>query len=330
MDVHGSQLTRTRTEQDDLDQRLVRLSRRRKEPWLLSLTSRNRLSNLVAQHIRRSVSLSLTAAGLFAVTALVPTGAWAHSRHHHSHRSQAKATHAAKYGSPIDVAGAYAHNAGIFLAGSVNRTRSMMAKASANADPDFDTKYADNAAGRLAADVNRTRAAVAKHSSTHAMTPHQIRLQRHEERLAMRAEHLQIHGRRVAMQNEAMASGNVVAAAYSFRGTRYVFGGTSRSGFDCSSFVRFILGRTDGVELPRTAEEQYYHGQPVAREDLRPGDLVFFKNTYKHGISHVGIYTGDGKFVHAANSHKGVREDSLDEPYYAHHYAGARRVIGMR
>jgi len=230
------------------------------------------------------------------------------------------------------VAGAYAHNAGIFLAGSVNRTRTIMAAASASTDPDVDTKYADNAAGHLAACVNRTRAAVAvqSHSSTHAMTPHEIRLARHEQKVALRTEHHRARVERVAMQDQALRSGNVVQAAYSFRGTRYVFGGTSRSGFDCSSFVRYILSRADGVDLPRTAEEQYYHGAPVDREDLRPGDLVFFKNTYKHGISHVGIYTGDGKFVHAANSHKGVREDSLDEKYYAEHYAGARRVIGMR
>ena len=127
------------------------------------------------------------------------------------------------------------------------------------------------------------------------------------------------------MQDYSLHSESVVQAARSFRGTRYVFGGTSRSGFDCSGFVRYILS-SRGVDLPRTAEEQFYHGTAVTRAELEPGDLVFFKNTYRHGISHVGIYVGNGNFVHAANSHKGVREDSLDEAYYQNHYAGARRV----
>lgn len=132
---------------------------------------------------------------------------------------------------------------------------------------------------------------------------------------------------KIQAQNKALYSGNVVQAAYAFRGTRYVMGGTSRSGFDCSGFVRYILGATGGVALPRTATEQYYHGAPIPNNQLQPGDLVFFKNTYKHGISHVGIYAGAGKFIHAANAHKGVRMDSLSDSYYVSHYAGARRVL---
>lgn len=128
-------------------------------------------------------------------------------------------------------------------------------------------------------------------------------------------------------QTKAIHSGSVVQAACAFRGTRYVMGGTSRSGFDCSGFVRYILGAASGVALPRTATEQYYHGSKISNCQLQPGDLVFFKNTYKHGISHVGIYVGGGKFVHAANSHKGVRMDHLSDSYYQSHYAGARRVL---
>ncbi len=128
-------------------------------------------------------------------------------------------------------------------------------------------------------------------------------------------------------QTKALHSGSVVQAAYAFRGTRYVMGGTSRSGFDCSGFVRYILGAASGVALPRTATEQYDHGAKIPDGQLRPGDLVFFKNTYKRGISHVGIYVGGGEFVHAANSHKGVRMDHLSDRYYQAHYAGARRVL---
>ena len=149
----------------------------------------------------------------------------------------------------------------------------------------------------------------AAHSFVHSSAAHQAKL-----------AHLQD-------QNKALASGNAVQAAYAFRGTRYVMGGTSRSGFDCSGFVRYILGATDGVALPRTATEQFYHGAPIPNNALQPGDLVFFKNTYKRGISHVGIYAGGGQFIHAANAHKGVRMDRLGDRYYQAHYAGARRVL---
>ena len=131
----------------------------------------------------------------------------------------------------------------------------------------------------------------------------------------------------VQAQNKAIASGSVVQAAYAFRGTRYVMGGTSRSGFDCSGFVRYILSATGGVDLPRTATEQFYHGTSVSLAQAQPGDLVFFKNTYKQGISHVGIYVGAGQFIHAANAHKGVRTDSLNSSYYQAHFAGLRRVL---
>jgi cell wall-associated NlpC family hydrolase len=156
---------------------------------------------------------------------------------------------------------------------------------------------------------------------------HEVRLARHEAHFAARHAHHAVAAQKIAAQSHALASHNVVMAAYAFRGTRYVMGGTSRSGFDCSGFVRYILGHADGVALPRTAVEQFYHGTPIPVKDLQPGDLVFFKNTYKRGISHVGIYAGDGKFIHAANPHRGVQMDSLDSPYYQHHFAGARRVL---
>ncbi|BDI33031.1 hypothetical protein CCAX7_50820 [Capsulimonas corticalis] len=204
----------------------------------------------------------------------------------------------------VVTAGNYSHRAAIKLAHSVNKTRSLVA-----AKP----KSAHDL--RLAKRLANQQARLAK---LHAI---------HEARLAKKQVNLNAHQTKVAMQDRALASGNVVEAAYSLRGSRYRMGGTSRGAFDCSGFVRYILGHTGGVDLPRTATEQYYHGSPVASGDLQPGDLVFFKNTYKHGISHVGIYTGNGKFVHAANEHKGVREDSLNEAYYSNHYAGARRVL---
>jgi len=81
-----------------------------------------------------------------------------------------------------------------------------------------------------------------------------------------------------------------------------------------------------GVSLPRSSDTQFRRGQPVSRSDLAPGDVVFFENTYKSGISHVGLYIGNNEFIHAANSRRGVRIDSLDSSYYAPRYAGARRM----
>jgi len=118
-------------------------------------------------------------------------------------------------------------------------------------------------------------------------------------------------------------SSSLVEKALSLTGVPYVFGGTSRSGFDCSGFTQYVF-KQFGVSLPRTAAEQFNVGSSVKRAQLQPGDLVFF-TTYAAGASHVGIYIGGGSFVHASNS--GVRTTSLSESYYASRYLGARRVL---
>ena len=110
--------------------------------------------------------------------------------------------------------------------------------------------------------------------------------------------------------------------ALSFRGAPYVWGGDGRSGFDCSGFTQYLYGRR-GIELPHSARMQFDLGAPVERSELREGDLVFF-NT-RGPISHVGMYIGSGKFVHAANPRRGVTVSPLDSPYYTKRYAGARR-----
>jgi len=114
--------------------------------------------------------------------------------------------------------------------------------------------------------------------------------------------------------------------ALSYRGTRYRMGGTSSSGFDCSGLTQTVYKKW-GMLLPRTSTEQFSKGKPVSKNQLNSGDLVFFSNTYKSGISHVGIYVGDMKFVHAAGYGKGVVVSSLKEAYHANHYAGARRIV---
>lgn len=114
--------------------------------------------------------------------------------------------------------------------------------------------------------------------------------------------------------------------ALSYRGVRYRMGGTTRNGIDCSGLTQTVYKKW-GMLLPRTSTEQFKKGRPVPKSQLKPGDLVFFKNTYKHGISHVGIYVGDGKFVHAAGSGKGVIVSKLSDAYHTNHYAGARRIV---
>ncbi|MDQ6780278.1 MAG: NlpC/P60 family protein [Candidatus Eremiobacteraeota bacterium] len=112
--------------------------------------------------------------------------------------------------------------------------------------------------------------------------------------------------------------------ALRFLGVPYAWGGTSFAGVDCSGFVQTVF-RRNGIELPRTADAQYEVGHLVAQNRLQPGDLVFFQ-TYAAGASHVGIYVGAGRFVHASSS-SGVRVDSLTEAYYASRYLGARREL---
>lgn len=116
-------------------------------------------------------------------------------------------------------------------------------------------------------------------------------------------------------------SSSLVDNALSLSGVPYVYGGTSRSGFDCSGFTQYVY-KGSGISLPRTSSTQYNVGTSVKRAELQQGDLVFFA-TYNSGPSHVGIYIGGDSFIHASNS--GVRTSSLNESYYAGRYLGARR-----
>ncbi len=120
------------------------------------------------------------------------------------------------------------------------------------------------------------------------------------------------------------SSSSLIRTAMACRGTHYVRGGTSRGGFDCSGFTRYVYAKY-GISLPHSSAAQASKGKPVSKSELQPGDLVFF-STYRRGISHVGIYIGDGKFVHASNHGRGVTVDSLNSSYYAPRYRGARRI----
>lgn len=116
----------------------------------------------------------------------------------------------------------------------------------------------------------------------------------------------------------------VTKAATQYMGTPYVFGGTSHSGIDCSGFTMRVFEFV-GIKLPRTADVQYNVGSAVARGKEQPGDLVFFE-TYCPGPSHVGIYLGAGRFVHASSS-RGVTIGSLSDSYFGPRYLGAKRVF---
>lgn len=113
----------------------------------------------------------------------------------------------------------------------------------------------------------------------------------------------------------------------SYLGVPYKWGGTTRRGMDCSAFTRAIFRETYGVELPRTSKQMYRLGQQIDdRRSLHPGDLIFFRDTYAGpGVSHVGIYIGDGRFAHASSS-KGGTITPLEAAYFRQRYAGARRI----
>ena len=130
-----------------------------------------------------------------------------------------------------------------------------------------------------------------------------------------------------ANQTDAASNVNstqVVSNANKLMGIKYVYGGTTTKGFDCSGFIGYVYKKV-GVALPRTSAGMYATGTSVKKSNLMTGDLVFF-NTLGKGVSHAGIYIGNGKFIHSRSS-KGVSVSSINDPYYwGSKYVGAKRV----
>lgn len=112
--------------------------------------------------------------------------------------------------------------------------------------------------------------------------------------------------------------------AFNFLSTPYRFGGNSRKGIDCSAFVQQVFREMD-VDLPRSAREQFRVGEKIERDELQKGDLIFFR-TYAKFPSHVGIYLGDGKMIHASSRSRRVVVTSIDHPYYRKRFIGAKRI----
>jgi cell wall-associated NlpC family hydrolase len=133
-----------------------------------------------------------------------------------------------------------------------------------------------------------------------------------------------------AVEASAAVSGNsgsdLVAYAKNYLGVKYVYGGSTPKGFDCSGFTVYVF-KHFGISLSRSASAQFKQGVSVSKGDLQPGDLVFFSQGSK-SIGHVGIYVGGGSFIHASSPGDVVKITSLSESYYKARYKGARRFIG--
>jgi cell wall-associated NlpC family hydrolase len=125
------------------------------------------------------------------------------------------------------------------------------------------------------------------------------------------------------------AARTLTSAALDLIGIRYKWGGaTPDTGLDCSGLVQFVFQQTTGVTLPRSAKEMSRLGDKIALADLQPGDLVFF-NTRRFAFSHVGIYLGDNRFVHAPRRGREVEVATIDRSYWQQRFNGARRLIGV-
>lgn len=143
---------------------------------------------------------------------------------------------------------------------------------------------------------------------------------------ATTTRHRRGHTPELALDPSEVGNDAVLKTAVSYRGTRYSYGASSRSATDCSGFTLQVM-RKHGVNLPRTAREQSGVGERVGKGGLKKGDLVFFHTNRSQRVNHVGIYIGNGKFIHASSGGGHVQVNSLNDGYYSRRLVGARRVI---
>jgi cell wall-associated NlpC family hydrolase len=129
-----------------------------------------------------------------------------------------------------------------------------------------------------------------------------------------------------AAEAPANAGQDLADFAVSYVGSRYAWGGMSPAGFDCTGFVKFIYSQF-GVDLPHNEAGQLASGPQVDAGELAPGDVLVFANTYRRGLSHVGIYLGEGRFVHAVDEAHGVMVSNLWDGYWSPRLVGATRTL---
>ena len=129
-----------------------------------------------------------------------------------------------------------------------------------------------------------------------------------------------------SQSSSSAAGAQILAKATQYLGTPYVYGGASPSGFDCSGFVYYVYG-TFGISVGRTPDAQYQAGTVVDKASLQPGDIVLFAGTYASGISHSGIYAGNGQFIHSPNSRSTVSYSDLTSGYWSEHFYCGIRVV---
>ena len=123
------------------------------------------------------------------------------------------------------------------------------------------------------------------------------------------------------------SAANITSYALSLIGVDYRFGGNSPDqGLDCSGLIRYVFQQATGISLPRSARDQARVGELISRDNLQPGDLVFF-NTRRFQFSHVGLYIGDNRFIHAPSSGGAVEVVNLDNRYWHKAFDGARRIV---
>jgi cell wall-associated NlpC family hydrolase len=133
----------------------------------------------------------------------------------------------------------------------------------------------------------------------------------------------------VAVEKVWQGAQDIAVFALGLLGVNYRFGGeTPDAGVDCSGLIRYVFQEVTGATLPRTSRELSRLGRKVAVADLQPGDLVFF-NTRRFAFSHVGLYLGDNRFIHAPATGREVEIATLSQAYWQRHFNGARRLVGV-
>lgn len=168
-------------------------------------------------------------------------------------------------------------------------------------------------------------------ADTRAALPESMSLSDRALMLASDINRLLVPGARSATASQGASSSrvqSVLSRAFALLGTPYRWGGTSTEGFDCSGLVGYVFRNALGIELPRVAREQAQTGMQIERSQLSAGDLVFF-STHSGGVDHVGIYIGEGKFLHAPRTGRDVTVSNLDSGYWNAKFVQARRVAGI-